>query len=320
MEITEIVFPEPLIAPEKLRPSGRTLEPPAPGQVQIAVAAAGVSFDDMLMRRGTSPGHPGFPLVPGRDVAGTVVREGPGVTGLGGRRVAVLVERGGWATGVNVPAADVVPIPDGLSRQQAVSLAYPGVLAWRMLHELAQVTSGQTIVVPGAPGWVGTVLVQLAGLAGARVIGVSSTRQLAECEGLEFEPIDHWTEDVPSRVAAYAPDGVDAVFDTIGGPNLTESLGLLKPGGVLVSYGNWATRDLPRGAHLADLERLSDPRVVVADTGSSPRVLAHVLALGIRPFVAGPYGFGEAGRGLEDFENGGLVGRVVLHRNSSAHP
>ncbi|MFI6736359.1 zinc-binding alcohol dehydrogenase family protein [Nonomuraea sp. NPDC050451] len=324
MEIIEIVFPEALVAPRRLRPSASKLEPPAPGQVQIGVEAAGVSFDDMLMRRGTFPGQPRFPFVPGRDVAGTVVREGPGVTGWAGRRVAAIVEHGGWATGVNVPAAAVVPVPDGLTFVEAVSLGYAAALARRMVHDLAGVGAGQTVVVPGAPGWVGTSLVQLAGLAGARVVGVSSTRQLAECADLEFEPVDHWTEDVPARVAAYAPDGVDAVFDTIGGPNLAESLSMLKPGGVLVSYGNWATRDQPRGTHLADLERLADPRVVPASTGLGPDDLARVFALAaegrLRPFVAGPYAFGEAGRALEDFENGGLVGRVVLHRDSSDHP
>ncbi|MFG6198966.1 alcohol dehydrogenase catalytic domain-containing protein [Nonomuraea sp. JJY05] len=110
MEIIEIVSPEALVAPRRLRPSASKLEPPAPGQVRIGVEAARVSFDDMLMRRGAFPGQPLFPFVPGRDVAGTVVRQGPGVTGWAGRRVAAIVGQGGWATGVNVPAA-AVPVP-----------------------------------------------------------------------------------------------------------------------------------------------------------------------------------------------------------------
>jgi NADPH:quinone reductase-like Zn-dependent oxidoreductase len=256
-----------------------------------------------------------------------VVAVGAGVTGaLLGRRVAALTGTGGWATGVNIDAPAVVAVPDGVTAVEAAALAYPGVLAWWMLHGIANLRAGQTIVVPGAPGWVGTTLVQLAGLAGAAVIGVSSSRQLAAAPALGFVPVDHWTEDVPRRVAELAPNGVDAVFDTIGGPNLAESRDILGDSGILVSYGNSFTKDQSRDRHLADLAALGG-RVVHADLfGGTPApqrmevlaaYLGQVLALAaagqLRAYVAGPYRFpGEVGQALADFEAGGLVGRVVL--------
>jgi synaptic vesicle membrane protein VAT-1 len=326
VEITEVVLPRSWTETSGLRVAGRALAAPGPGQVQVRVEAAGVSFDDMLLRRGTSADQPAFPLTPGRDVVGTVVAVGDGAPGaLLGQRVAALTGVGGWASGVNVEAQAAVIVPDGLTAAEAAALAYPGVLAWWMLHGLARVRAGQTIVVPGAPGWVGTALVQLAVLAGASVIGVSSSRQLAAAPELGFAAIDHWTEDVPARVAELAPGGVDAVFDAIGGPNLAESLGMLGDSGILVSYGNSFTKDEPRARHLSDLAALGG-RVVRADVfGGSPvpppevlaSYLGQVLALAasgqIRGYVAGPYRFpDQVGAALADFEQGGLVGRVVL--------
>jgi len=327
VEISEIVLPRPWTDTDSLELVGRRLAAPGPAQVQVRVEAAGVSFDDLLLRRGTSADQPAFPLTPGRDVVGTVVAVGAGVTGtLLGRRIAALTGTGGWSTGLNIDASAVVVVPDGVTSVEAAALAYPGVLAWWMLHDLAEVRAGQTIVVPGAPGWVGTTLVQLAGLAGAAVIGVSSSRQLAAATALRFAPVDHWTEDVPRRVAELAPGGVDAVFDPIGGPNLAESRQILGDSGTLVSYGNSATKDEPRARHLAD-QAAVDGRLVPADLfGGTPAplrtedrtaYLGQVLALAaagkIAAYVAGPYRFpGQVGPALADFERGGLVGRVVL--------
>ncbi|MFF8995965.1 zinc-binding alcohol dehydrogenase family protein [Streptomyces sp. NPDC014983] len=323
MQITQIRIPAPSTPPSALRPVRRELEPPAAGEVTIGVEAAGVSFDDMLMRRGTCPGQVGPPLVPGRDVVGVVTAVGADGTGadLVGRRVAAVVGAGGWADGVNAPLGSVVPVPEGLSPVAAAGIGYAGVLAWYMVHRQARVAAGQTVVVPGAPGWVGTVLVQLADLAGARVIGVSSTRQLAETTRLRFDPVDHWVEDVPSRVAQLAPDGVHAVFDPIGGPNLAKSGGLLREGGALISYGNWFTRDEPAARHRADLAAL-DGRVIAVDlfhglrheelAGMLAEVLAFAAAGRIEPYIAAARPLAEAGSALAEFEQGGLVGRVVL--------
>jgi NADPH2:quinone reductase len=112
-----------------------------------------------------------------------------------------------------------------------------------MLHRTAGVRSGATIVVLGANGGVGTILVQLARHAGIRVIGTASERHHAALRELGVIPVDYRDPQMYQRIREIAPDGVDAVFDHVGGPGITESWRLLRRGGTLVSYGTAATKD-----------------------------------------------------------------------------
>ncbi|CAM5566664.1 NADPH:quinone reductase OS=Streptomyces fumanus OX=67302 GN=qor PE=4 SV=1 [Streptomyces fumanus] len=185
-----------------------------------------------------------FPFVPGYDLVGTVVETGEGVTaGLAGTRVAALLKVGGWASHVVVDAADVVPVPDGIGAVEAETVVINGITAWQMLHRKARVRAGQTVLVHGANGGVGSVLVQLAHAAGARVIGTASARHHAALRAQGVTPIDYRTENLPARVRELAPGGVDAVFDHVGGRSVVDSWHLLAPGGTLVSYGSASTRD-----------------------------------------------------------------------------
>jgi NADPH:quinone reductase-like Zn-dependent oxidoreductase len=118
-----------------------------------------------------------------------------------------------------------------------------GITAWQMLHRKARVRAGQTVLVHGANGGVGSVLVQLARAAGAQVIGTASARHHDALREKGVEPVDYRTDDIPARVRALAPGGVDAVFDHVGGPGIVDSWRLLAPGGTLVSYGSASTRD-----------------------------------------------------------------------------
>ncbi|NED83590.1 NADPH:quinone reductase, partial [Streptomyces sp. SID11233] len=106
---------------------------------------------------------PPFPFVPGYDVVGRVHTTGPGVDpALVGRRVAALLKVGGWASRVRVAAADLVPVPEGVGAEEAETVVVNGITAWQMLHRRAGVRAGQTVLVHGASGGVGSVLVQLA--------------------------------------------------------------------------------------------------------------------------------------------------------------
>ena len=218
-------------------PQVRTREVPAPGpgQVLVRVEATGVSFAEQQMRRGKYYDQPKFPFVPGYDLVGRAE----------GQRVAALTKVGGWADHVVLDRADLVPVPDGVSAEAAETVVVNGLTAWRMLHRAAKVRRGQTIVVLGASGGVGSVLVQLARHAGIEVIGTSGPKQLEQVRALGATVIDHRNEDVHARVRELAPDGVAAVFDHVGGPGINASWGLLAKGGTLVSYGSASTRDLP---------------------------------------------------------------------------
>ncbi|MFI7115157.1 medium chain dehydrogenase/reductase family protein [Amycolatopsis sp. NPDC049868] len=241
--LTEVVLPG-KVEPEGLELRERPLPEPGPGQVVIAMEATGVSFAEQQMRRGKYYDQPPFPFVPGYDLVGTVLTTGDGVDGaLTGRRVAALTKVGSWASHVVLDAADVVPVPDGLGAEEAETAVVNGITAWQMLHRKARVRAGQTILVHGANGGVGSLLVQLAAQAGVQVIGTASKRHHEALRRKGVMPIDYRTEDISARVAELAPEGVDAVFDHVGGASVLASWKLLARGGTLVSYGSAATRD-----------------------------------------------------------------------------
>jgi len=118
-----------------------------------------------------------------------------------------------------------------------------GVTAWQLLHRSAKVRPGATIVVLGANGGVGSTLVQLARHAGITVIGTASTPHHAAVRELGAIPVDYRDPDLYRRIREIAPDGVDAVFDHVGGAGIQESWKLLRRGGTLVSYGTAATKN-----------------------------------------------------------------------------
>lgn len=144
---------------------------------------------------------------------------------------------------VEVNALDLMPIADGFDPVQVEALTVNGITAWQMLHQVAAVGAGATIVVLGANGGVGSTLVQLARHAGIRVIGAASTRHHELVRHLGAEPVDYRSSAMYERIRELAPDGVDAVFDHVGGANLARSWGLVRRGGILVSYGTASTKN-----------------------------------------------------------------------------
>ena len=242
--VTEIVLPG-IVEPDGLMVRARPAARPGPGQVTVSVEATGVSFAEQQMRRGKYYDQPPFPFVPGYDLVGTVASTGPGVdTALIGRRVAAITKTGAWAAQVVVDAGDLVDVPDGVDPAEAETLVVNGLTAWQMLHRVAEVRPGDTVLVMGANGGVGSALVQLARIAGAQVIGTAAPRHHDAVRALGAQPIDYRDPDLSARVRDLVPDGVNAVFDHVGGPGIVASYRLLAPRGTLVVYGTAATRDL----------------------------------------------------------------------------
>src|SRR5512132_3254724 len=173
MNATEIVLPG-AVAPEDLQISTRALPEPGPGQAVVRVEATGVSFAEQQMRRGKYYDQPPFPFVPGYDLVGTIERLDDGDDGglAVGRRVAALTKTGAWADRVVLDTAELVPVPAGVDAAAAETVVVNGVTALRMLST-ARVQPGETIVVLGAAGGVGSTLVQLARHEGIRVIGTA---------------------------------------------------------------------------------------------------------------------------------------------------
>jgi len=233
---TEVVLPGKVEA-SGLRLVQRELAAPAAGQALVRVEATAVSFAESAMRRGRYYGQPPFPFVPGYDLVGVVEAVGPGVDqALVGRRVAALTKTGGWATAVLLTAADLVEVPDGVGAAEAETLVVNGLTAYQMLHRSAKVAAGQTVLVSGASGGVGTILVQLARHAGLRVIGTAGPRHHEALRALGVEPIDYRHPDLVARVRELAPEGVDVVFDHRGDTSVDRSYRLLNRTGTLVVY------------------------------------------------------------------------------------
>ncbi|WP_394771124.1 medium chain dehydrogenase/reductase family protein [Lacisediminihabitans sp.] len=232
----EVVLPGP-VEPDGLRVESRRLRAPGDGELLVAVEATGISFAEQAMRRGRYFGQPAFPFVPGYDLVGTVLEVGPGgEPALVGTRVAAVTKTGGWASHAIVAARDSVPVPAGIDAAEAETVVVNGLTAWQMLHRTARVKAGQTVLLHGANGGVGGILIQLAQLAGVRVIGTASPRHHEALRAAGVEPVDYNDPRIVERVLELAPAGVDAVFDNVGGAMMYESYRMLSPTGVLVCY------------------------------------------------------------------------------------
>jgi NADPH2:quinone reductase len=222
---------------------------PKPGEVRVRVLTAGVSLPDIMAREGVHPETPLVPFTPGWDLVGVVDRLGAGTSGIDlDQRVAALPIRGAYAEFICLPQRELVPVPSGLDAAKAVSLVLNYITAYQMLHHSAKVQTGQTALIHGAAGGVGSALLQLGRLVGLKLYGTCSSRGAPAVTDLGATPIDYQQQDFVKEIHRLAGDGVDAVFDPIGGPHLWKSRKALRRGGKVVGYG---LRSSIRGEGLA---------------------------------------------------------------------
>lgn len=248
--ITRVVLPGP-VEPGGLQLHTAAMPEPGPGEVRMSVEATGVSFAEQQMRKGKYYDQPPFPFVPGYDVVGTVTAVGEGVEAAAlGHRYAAITKTGGWAGEIVLAADELIAVPDGIDPVEAETLVVNGLTAWQMLHRVARVQAGDTVLVLGANGGVGTTLVQLARIAGVRVIGTALPHHHDTIRALGAEPVDYRDPKMHARIRELAPGGVDAVFDHVGGPGIIASYRSLAPEGTLVSYGTASTKDVEGSSKL----------------------------------------------------------------------
>jgi NADPH2:quinone reductase len=224
---------------------------PGPGEVRVRVLASGVSFTDALIRAGTYLGGPKPPFTPGYELVGLVDELGPGCSRLReGDRVGALTVWGANAERVCVPEKYAVAVPEDLDPAEVVSLIFPYMTAYQMLHRTAMVQSGETVLVHGAAGRVGTAALELGAVAGLRLIGTCSARDRNVVERLGAVAIDYRNEDFLARARELTEgQGVDVALDGIGGAVSLRSFRALRvgdqvmgdPGGRLVMIGNYNT-------------------------------------------------------------------------------
>ena len=190
------------------------------------------------MREGVHPETPPVPFTPGWDLIGVVDRLGAGISGLEpGQIVAALPINGAYAEFVCLPQRELVPVPSGLDAAEAVSLVLNYVTAYQMLHRSAKVRPGQRVLIHGAAGGVGSALLQLGRLAGLEMYGTCSSRGASAVSDLGAIPIDYQQQDFVKEIRRLTSEGVDVVFDGIGGTHIWRSRKALRPGGRVVAYG-----------------------------------------------------------------------------------
>jgi putative PIG3 family NAD(P)H quinone oxidoreductase len=230
--------------PDVLELRVRPVAEPGPGEVLVAVAAAGVNRHDVNQRRrGPSSGHSD---VPGLEVAGHVVAVGPGVTGFTvGDAVAALTDGGGYAEVALAPAACTFAIPQGMSFAEAAALPEALFTVWHNFFGIAALGPGETVLIHGGTSGVGTIAIQLLSALGHPVLVTCGTagKCAAACDIGAAGAFDYHADDLAARVlAATDGRGVDVVLDLSGGRHTGASLAMLARGGRIVhlSPGNGA--------------------------------------------------------------------------------
>ncbi|MEW2251062.1 NADP-dependent oxidoreductase [Streptomyces sp. NPDC058733] len=278
---------------------------PGPGQVLVAVRAAGVNPVDWKLRGGyRRPGEAerDFPAYFGNEVAGVVEETGEGVEGFAaGDEVFGRPVLGGWSQYALLSVDLIARKPDAVSFAQAATLPVAAATAYDGLRQLA-LPPGATVLVTGAGGGVGVAAVQIARAFGLRVAGVASEgkKDLVESLGAVHVPSGPgWTD----RARALTPDGIDGIYDLVGGEVLTEAASLRTGGAALV------TAAAPPG----EAERLGGARVARAYDNAVLEQVADLVARGdLDPLVTRTFPLEQAGDALRAVEEGHARGKIVI--------
>jgi putative PIG3 family NAD(P)H quinone oxidoreductase len=299
---------------------------PAAGEVRVRVAAAGVNRADVMQRLGHYPPPPGAPEYPGLEVSGTVDALGEGVDGWAvGDQVCALLSGGGYAELVCVPAGQLLPVPHGVSLEDAASLPEVVSTVWSNVFMTANLLPGQTVLVHGGSSGIGTMAIQLAREVGARVVVTAgSAAKLEACRQLGAEVLVNYREQdfVEEVLAATGGVGVDVILDNMGAKYLSRNVEALAPGGRLVVIG------LQGGARAElDLGLLLRKRGAVIATSLRARpadekaaivaaVREHVWPLvedgRVRPVVHSRHPLADAAAAHRELEESGHIGKILL--------
>jgi NADPH:quinone reductase len=315
--------------PEALQIVELPVEAPGPGQLRVRVLAAGVGSTDLIVLAGNYRFAPKIPMVPGYEIAGVVEAIGAGVTGFKvGGRVAALTVYGGFAEVLMREAQHFLPIPDGVSDRDAAAVILNYGTAWQMIHRVAEVKRGQTALVTGAAGGVGTAALQLLRLADVKTYGAASAAKHDTVRALGATPIDYRAGPLDRLTSALEPQGVDYVFDAIGGANIGPCIGALRRGGLLVGFGFVAaTTKMSQGAMFANLflgSRLrgrrgtfygitllyrKNPKLLHEDL---QKIFSLLMEKRVDPLVTHTFSLLDARKALELLATGSVEGKIVL--------
>jgi putative PIG3 family NAD(P)H quinone oxidoreductase len=299
---------------------------PGPGEVRLAVAAAGLNRADILQRRGFYPPPPGESDILGLEVSGTVAAVGPEVTEwVVGDQACALLSGGGYAQQVVVPAGQLLPIPRGVSLVEAAALPEVACTVYSNVVQLARLRAGETFLVHGGSSGIGTFAIQLAKQLGARVaVTAGSAEKLAACAELGADILVNYREDDFTEAVRAATEGhgADVILDIMGAKYLEANVRTLATGGRLVVIGmqggTKAELDLARllslrgSVHATSLR--ARPRAEKAEIVREVRT--HVWPLiesgAITPRIQSTHPLDEVRQAHRELEASGHVGKILL--------
>jgi NADPH:quinone reductase-like Zn-dependent oxidoreductase len=315
--------------PEVLQCVDLPIEELGPKQLRVRVRAAGVGPTELSMLAGGYIFAPKIPFVPGYEIAGVVDAIGSGVTGFAlGQRVAALTIYGGFAELIVRDAEHFLPIPDAVSDIEAAAVTLNYVTAWQMTHRAVEVQSGETALVTGAAGGVGTAALQLLRLAGVKTYGAASLKKHGVVRECGATPIDYRAGRLDRLVRTLEPNGVDYVFDAIGGANIGLCIGAARRGGTVAGYGFMGVSGaLATGAMFLNLfvgSRLRGRRGTFYGITKLyrenpapfredlPKIFALIAGKKIAPLIAAIFPLMDARQALELLATGAVEGKIVL--------
>ena len=312
--------------PEVLEPATRAVPAPGPGEVLVKVAAAGVNRPDLMQRQGKYPPPQGASDVLGLELSGVIVAVGPSVSRWrAGDRITALVAGGGSAEFAVVPEPQCLPVPRGLSMEEAAALPETFFTVWTNVFERGRLGAGETLLVHGGASGIGTTAIQLARARGARVFATSGSREKClACERLGAErAINYRSEDfVATLLDATNGRGVDMVLDMVGGDYVSRNLEVLAMDGRLLQIA------FLHGPHAdVNLSPLMRKRITFTGSTLRPRTVEEKGAIArglerdvwpliesgeVRPVLHAVFPLAEASLAHAELEAGQHVGKIVL--------
>jgi putative PIG3 family NAD(P)H quinone oxidoreductase len=310
-------------AGEPLRLSETPVPNPGPGQILIAVAAAGVNRPDLFQRAGLYPPPPGHSPLMGLEAAGHVAAVGPGVSRWReGDAVTALLNGGGYAGHAIAEAGAALPVPAGFSMEEAAALPETVFTVWANVFDTGTLQPGEAFLVHGGASGIGTTAIQMAKAHGARVFTTAGAPdKVALCNRLGADrAINYRAEDFES--ALKAEGGVDVILDMVGGPYIPKNLAILKPGGRLafIAFLQGPTAEV-------NFMSVMTKRLVITGSTLRPRSTAEKARLAgviedvvwpwiaagkLRPVIDRVYPLGEAEAAQARMQAGENAGKIVL--------
>ena len=312
--------------PEVLVPGIRDVPAPAPGEILVKVAAAGINRPDVMQRQGSYPPPPGITDIPGLEIAGTVAALGDGVRGWHvGDALCALVAGGGYAEYAAAPAPQCLPIPAGLDMVEAAAVPETFFTVWDNLFTRGGLRAGETVLVHGGASGIGTTAIQLACARGANVLVTAGTAEKCEaCEALGASKAINYNDEDFVEVVDQVTDGagVNVILDMVGGEYVIRNLNALAVDGRLVQIAIQHGTKAQIVMHLIMIKRLTvtgstlRARPVAAKGEIAAALLENVWPLieagKVKPRIFATFSLEKAAEAHALMDSGAHIGKIVL--------